>query len=208
MGSKRSTALRALILACVLALVPVASSSAASVTDPLAGHVDAAGTVSKTFTLNVSDLSVPIQASITWTTPTANLQMFLTPPGSSTAVAQTSGSAQPKTINYTPTVAGAWKLRVKAVTGASDFSGSVTYGQGGGGTAIGTYSKTYGFDDTRSIFPYGMAWDPTDNTVIVGRLLELPDPALECRWHRPRHVHQPRLDRLEQGRGRALRRRR
>jgi sugar lactone lactonase YvrE len=169
MGSKRSTGLRVLILACVLALVPVASSSAAPVTDPLSGHVDAAGTVSKTVTLNVSDLSVPIQASITWTTPSANLQMFLTPPGSSTAVAQTSGSAQPKTINYTPTVSGAWKLRVKAATGASDYSGSVTYGQGGGGGGtIATYSKTYGFGDTKSIFPYGMAWDPTDNTVIAG----------------------------------------
>ena len=199
MGSKRSTAFRALILACVLALVPVASSSAASVTDPLAGHVDAAGTVSKTFTLNVSDLSVPIQASITWTTPTANLQMFLTPPGSSTAVAQTSGSAQPKTINYTPTVAGAWKLRVKAVTGASDFSGSVTYGQARRRLRPSrTYSKTYGFDDTKSIFPYGMAWDPTDNTVIVGDYWNfriqrwmLDAPAA--------HVHQPRLDRLGAG---------
>jgi len=168
MGSKRSTGLRALLLACVLALVSVASSSAAPVTDVLSGHLDAAGTVSKTFTLNVSDTSVPIHASITWTTPSANLQMFLTPPGSSTAVKQTSGSTQPKTIDYTPTVAGAYKLRVKAASGASDFSGSVTYGQGGGGTAIGSYSKTYGFDDTRSIFPYGMAWDPTDNTVIAG----------------------------------------
>jgi len=73
MGSKRSTGLRALLLACVLALVCVASSSAAAVTDPLTGHVDAAGTVSKTVTLNVSDVSVPIHASITWTTPSANL---------------------------------------------------------------------------------------------------------------------------------------
>jgi len=169
MGSKRSTAFRVLILTCVLALVPVASSSAAPVTDPLSGHVDAAGTVSKTVTLNVSDLSVPIHASITWTTLSANLQMFLTPPGSSTAVAQTSGSAQPKVIDYTPTVAGAWKLRVKAVTGASDYSGSVTYGQtSGGGGGVASYFKTYGFDDTRSIFPYGMAWDPTDGTVIAG----------------------------------------
>jgi hypothetical protein len=168
MGSKRSTALRALILACVLALVPVASSSAAPVTDNLSGHVDAAGTVSKTVSLSVSDLSVPIHASITWTTPTANLQMFLTAPGSTATVAQTTGTAQPKVLDYTPTVPGTYKLRVKAASGASDYSGTVTYGQGGGGGSIATYSKTYGFDDTDSIFPYGMAWDPTDNTVIAG----------------------------------------
>ena len=169
MGSKRSTGLRALLLACVLTLASVASSSAAPVTDNLAGHVDAAGTVSKTVTLNVSDLSVPIHASITWTTPGANLQMFLTAPGSTATVKQTTGSAQPKVLDYTPTVAGAYKLRVKAASGASDYSGTVTYGQGGGGGGtVATYSKTYGFDDTRSIFPYGMAWDPTDNTVIAG----------------------------------------
>ena len=169
MGSKGSTGLRALLLACLLALVCVASSSAAAVTDPLTGHVDAAGTVSKTVTLNVSDVSVPIHASITWTTPSANLQMFLTAPGSTATVAQTTGTAQPKVLDYTPTVPGAYKLRVKAASGASDYSGSVTYGQGGGGGGtIATYSKTYGFDDTRSIFPYGMAWDPTDNTVIAG----------------------------------------
>ena len=169
-GSKRRTIFRAVALACAIALIPVASSSAAPVTDNLSGHVDAAGTVSKTFNLNVSDLSVPIQASLTWSTPTANLQMFLTPPGSSTAAAQTSGSAQPKTITLTPTMTGIWKLRVKAASGASDFAVSVTYGQGGGGSgsSIATYSKTYGFDDTRSVFPYGDAWDPTDNTVLAG----------------------------------------
>ncbi|MFL6049931.1 MAG: hypothetical protein ACJ738_09140, partial [Gaiellales bacterium] len=139
-------------------------------TDNLSGHVDAAGTVSKTVSLNVSDLSVPIHASITWTTPSANLQMFLTAPGSTATVAQTSGTAQPKVLDYTPTVAGTYKLRVKAASGASDYSGTVTYGQGGGGGggSVATYSKTYGFDDTDSIFPYGMAWDPTDNTVIAG----------------------------------------
>src|SRR5262249_31198564 len=155
--------------ATVLGLVFTASSAAGTVTDNYNGHVDAAGTVSQTFPLNVSDTSVQIQASLTWTTGTANLQMFLTPPGTSTPVAQTSGSTQPKVINYTPPVAGTWKLRVKAASGASDFALTVSYGQGGGGGGgIATYSKTYGFGDTASMMPYGDAYDTTDNTILVG----------------------------------------
>ncbi len=161
---------RSAVLAAVLGLVFTASSAAGTVTDNDNGHVDAAGTVSQTWALNVSDTSVQIQASLTWTTGTANLQMFLTPPGSTTAVASTTGSTQPKVINYTPTVAGTWKLRVKAASGASDYALTVTYGQGGGGGGggIATYSKTYGFGDTASMMPYGDAYDTTDNTILVG----------------------------------------
>jgi tripartite motif-containing protein 71 len=35
-------------------------------------------------------------------------------------------------------------------------------------TGVATYSKTYGFPDTKSVYPYGMAFDPSDNTVVVG----------------------------------------
>src|SRR5436305_2373954 len=155
-----------------MALIPAASTVAATVTDNDTGHVDAAGTVSQTFNLNVTDLSVPIQVSLSWTTTGANLNAFLMAPGSSTPIAQTSTSGtQPKSFTggpYTPTVAGTYKLRVKAVSGASDFTASITYGSGGGGGGgIASYSKTYGFDDTKSICPYGMAYDPTDHTVIA-----------------------------------------
>jgi hypothetical protein len=165
----RHRLLRPIVLAAMLALVFTASSAAGTVTDNYNGHVDAAGTVSQTFALNVTDTSVQIQATLTWTSGPANLQMFLTAPGSSTPVAQTSGSSQPKMLSYTPTVAGTWKLRVKAATGAGDFALTVSYGQGGGaGGGIATYVKTFGFDDTKSIFPYGMAYDPTDHTVLGG----------------------------------------
>ena len=64
-----STALRALLLATAITFVSSSSSPAATVTDQFTGNVDAAGTVSKSFTINVTDLSVPIQASLDWTTP-------------------------------------------------------------------------------------------------------------------------------------------
>src|SRR5262245_55886038 len=156
------------VLVAAFALVPAAASaSTASETDT--GHVDAAGTISQTWSINVSDTSVPIQASLTWTTATANLNLFLTAPGSTTPAAQTSGSAQPKQLSYAPTVTGTYKVRVKATTGASDYSLSLSYGQtSGGGTGLAAYSKTFGFGDTQSMFPYGTAYDPTDNTVLIG----------------------------------------
>jgi sugar lactone lactonase YvrE len=158
----------ALVTAAVFLGVPAASSSASAVTSSFSGHVDTAGTIAQVWPITVSDLSVPIQASLTWTTPSANLNVFLTAPGSTTVVAQTSGSAQPKTLTYTPTVTGTYKLRVKATTGASDYTLGVTYGQTSGGSAIASYDKTYGFADTQSMYPYGTAYDPTDNTLLVG----------------------------------------
>jgi sugar lactone lactonase YvrE len=163
-------ALRTALLATVIGLASSSSSPAATVTDSLTGSVDAAGTVSKTFLLNVTDTSVPIQASLDWTTTSANLNMYLTAPGSSVAVAQAiSSSARPETINYQPTVTGTFKLRVKAASGASAFTATVSYGaSSGGGGGLVSYSKTYGFPDTRSVFPYGLAFDSSDNTLIVG----------------------------------------
>src|SRR5439155_18058204 len=93
---------------------------------------------------------------------------YLTAPGSSTPVAQATGTAKPKTIHYVPLVPGQYKLRVKAATGASDFTLTVTYGNAAGSGGIGVYSKTYGYPDTQSMFPYGMAYDATDDTVLVG----------------------------------------
>jgi sugar lactone lactonase YvrE len=159
---------RASLLGLVVALLPLSSAAASTVTATDTGHVDAAGTIAQVWSINVTDLTVPIHASLTWSTTAANLNMYLTAPGSSTVVAQTTGTAQPKVFNYSPTVTGTYKVRVKAQTGASDYTLQLSYGQTSGGSGIGSYSKTYGFADTQSMFPYGTAYDPTDNTILVG----------------------------------------
>ncbi|MDX6521694.1 MAG: tripartite motif-containing protein 71 [Gaiellales bacterium] len=165
----RHRSLKALLLALTIGAVSSASAGAAPVTTNFAGTVSSTGTAAQTFSINVSDISVPIHASLDWTTTTANLNLYLTAPGSTVPVKQaTSPTARPEVVDWQPTVAGTYKLRVKAATGTSAFSLSATYGQVTGDAGIVTYSKTYGFEDTRSIFPYGMAYDPTDNTVIVG----------------------------------------
>ena len=108
----------------VFNLAPVVGSQ----TDTFTGHVDASGTVSWKHAITVGDTNAPITATLTWTTGSANLNEFLMPPGSSTAVAQsTTNSAQPKTITFQPTVTGSWTVRVKAVSGASDFTLQVTH---------------------------------------------------------------------------------
>jgi sugar lactone lactonase YvrE len=144
------------------------SSSADTVTDTFTGTVDSGGVAALVFTIPVGDLTVPIDATLDWTNTSANLNLYLMAPGSSIPVAQVTGTAKPKSLSYRPLVTGTYKLRVKAAVGASDFTLTVTYGNGAGGSGLAEYSKTYGFDDTQSIFPYGMAYDPSDDTVLAG----------------------------------------
>ncbi len=112
-----------------------ASSRAATTSDTFTGTVSAGGAVSKTFTIDVTDLTVPIQASLDWTTTSANLNLFLSAPDSTAPVAQSvSKTARPESLTLAPTVPGTYKLRVKAVSGSSDFTLSASWGGGGAGT--------------------------------------------------------------------------
>ncbi len=161
--------IKAVLVAIAIGALSSASAGAAQVTTNFAGSVDAAGTASQTYSINVNDLSVPIQATLDWTTTTANLNLYLMAPGSTVPVAQSVTSGRPEVINnYMPLVTGTYKLRVKAGSGASAFTLAATYGQVAGDPGIATYSATYGFADTKSVFPYGMAYDTSDNTVLVG----------------------------------------
>ena len=72
------------------------SPAVGSKTDTFTGSVSASGTASVKKTITVTDTSAPIQAELDWPTTSANLNLFLMPPGSSTAVAQaTSNDQQP-----------------------------------------------------------------------------------------------------------------
>ena len=65
-------------------------------------------------------------------------------------------------LDYTPTVSGTYKVRVKATSGASDYTLQLSYGQTSSGTGLAAYSKTYGFADTQSP---GVLEDLTDRHV-------------------------------------------
>lgn len=99
-----------------------------SINEQFSGSVSASGTVSKKFTFNVTSTSAPIQAELDWPTTSANLNLFLMAPGSSTAVAQaTSKTNDPETLSFQPTVTGTYTLRVKAITGSSAFTLTATH---------------------------------------------------------------------------------
>src|SRR5438552_3054055 len=145
--STRRRRMRRVASAVIVAAVAVLASSATSLatSTTFTGHVDAAGTISQVWSINVTDTNSPITASLDWTTTSANLNLFLTAPGSSTIVAQSATMNRPETINYQPTVTGTYKLRVKAVTGASDYTLSTTYNtdtSGGGPTPVPTGPTT------------------------------------------------------------------
>jgi hypothetical protein len=98
-------------------------------TDTFTGNVNASGSASVKKTITVTDTSAPIQAQLDWPTTSANLNLFLMPPGSSTAVAQaTSKTNNPETLSFQPTVAGTYTLRVKAISGSSAFTLTATHG--------------------------------------------------------------------------------
>jgi DNA-binding beta-propeller fold protein YncE len=120
-------------------------SGGGGTTQTFTGSVSAGGTVSQKYTINVTDTSVPITASLDWATTSANLNLFLTAPGSSTAVAQaTSKTTRPEQISYMPTVPGTYTLRVKAVSGGSAFSLDAGWGGEAAGTGLSpqTFSGT------------------------------------------------------------------
>jgi len=102
---------------------------AGPITDTFNGSVSTSGTASVKKTITVTDTSKPIDATLDWSNSSANLNLFLMPPGSSTAVAQaTSKTNKPETLSFQPTVAGTYTLRVKAISGSSAFTLTATHG--------------------------------------------------------------------------------
>src|SRR6478672_3694898 len=67
-----------------------------------------------------------ISATISWTSPSAVLTVAVVNP-SGTQVALNSTNANPKTVTYNATITGTYKIRVKAKSGSSAFTGTVTY---------------------------------------------------------------------------------
>jgi tripartite motif-containing protein 71 len=69
-------------------------------------------------------------------------------------------------ISFQATTTGTWKVGLKAVSGAANYT--VTVDQGPlAPPKIATYSNQYGFSGPAGNYPYGMAWDATDNTIIA-----------------------------------------
>src|SRR5919202_645493 len=62
-----------------------------------------------------------IDITLDWDDPAAKLTLFLTDP-TNTQVAAVTTTAKPKTISYPATLSGAYKIGVKAATGAANYT--------------------------------------------------------------------------------------
>jgi tripartite motif-containing protein 71 len=153
-------------LVAMLVVIPAAAADTA--TSTFTGNVSASGTKTKTFSFNVTQTGT-ISASLGWTDTSANLDLFLVQPGGGDVAKATSTTANPETISYTATQTGTWKIRVRATSGSSDFTATVMYPVSAvSGNGIATFSKSIGFSGPAGLYAYGMDWDSTDNTILVG----------------------------------------
>jgi DNA-binding beta-propeller fold protein YncE len=164
---------RIVIQAVLVALVPLAAlltpgTARATLTDSFTGHVDASGTSWASHKFNVVDIGT-INATLDWSA-SANLNMFLYDPTGTQVAQATSTTNKPETITYEASVTGTWKIGVKAKSGSTDYSLTVTHSPNATPPppAMLSYASTFGYSGTAGLYPYGIDWDASDNTILVG----------------------------------------
>ena len=136
-------------------------TSALGATSSFSGSVSAGGALYNK-SIPVSD-SGTISATISWSTPSAVLTVAVVNP-SGAQVAINSTNANPKTVTFNATDTGSYKIRVKAKSGSSDFTGSVTYP----GISVPTFAAQLGGGTMghATMYPSGLDVGP-DGTIYV-----------------------------------------
>ena len=116
-----------LLVAASLAVAPRASAAS----DSFAGAVDESGDRFDAYFIDVTDVG-PIEATLAWTDTSADLNLFIKDPTNTGVANSTSNSANPEVVSFYATAAdlGTWTIRVKAKTGASDYTLDVTHSNG------------------------------------------------------------------------------
>ena len=157
---------RVALLALALCSTLVAASSAQGDTTVLNGTVNQAGTAFKSHKITIGAAGT-ITATLDWDNASANLRLFLYDP-TGALVWQSPTAGKPKTMSFDAPTAGIWKLGVKALSGSAAYTLSVNYPGGGSAGGPAAYSAVYGFSGSAGLYAYGMDWDSTDNTILVG----------------------------------------
>jgi hypothetical protein len=155
------------MLVAVGALASAPSALTATITSTFNGTVSTSGTKFKTHTISVVAPGT-IDLSLDWDDAGAKLTLFLTDP-TNTQVAAVTTTAKPKTISYPATLSGTYKIGVKAATGGANYTVTAAYpGADSTGTGLVSFQKAIGFSGPAGLYAYGMDWDSTDNTILVG----------------------------------------
>ncbi len=137
------------------------------VTNALGASTNLSGTVTAGGTPYMKSIPVSqagqISATISWTSPSAVLTVAVVNP-SGAQVALNSTNANPKTVTFNATDTGTYKIRVKAKSGSSDFTGSVTYP----GISVPTFAAQLGGGTIghATMYPSGLDVGP-DGTIYV-----------------------------------------
>jgi tripartite motif-containing protein 71 len=143
----------------------VGSTPGATAAEVFTGTVTAGGANWRAHFVTVSQPST-ITASLDWSDPSANLDLLLFDPNG-TFVKGTGGStAKPEQIVRLASTTGSWKLGVKAISGSASYTLNVDVTPAPAGSV--THAGTFGYSGPAGLYAYGMTWDPTNNTVIVG----------------------------------------
>jgi len=166
------------VLAAGLALVAttlVAPAASATLTNTFYGTLDSTGATAQSFlssSFTIVDTSL-ITATLTWDNSAASVSMQLKDP-SGTQVAShiaTTGGSEQLTFDPAGTGTGKYVLGVKAVSGGVlNFTLVVTHSVSATPPppALASYTSTFGYPGSAGLYAYGMAFDPTDNSVLVG----------------------------------------
>jgi tripartite motif-containing protein 71 len=160
-SSSKTMRRRVVAVMAMLAFAVVLASDAFGATAQLSGNVTVGGTP------DVTKITVTspgqIQATIQWPTQSALLTLALTDPTGKQVKLDTSTN-NPKTITYNATLTGTYKVLVKAKSGSSTFTGSVTYP----GVSKPSYAGQIGQPNVghATIYPSGLTIGP-DSTVYV-----------------------------------------
>ena len=155
---------RILIGAALLLLVPVAGAAAS--TQTFTGTVDAFGTALGVHAFTVSSPAT-VTVDLTWPNSGANLTLFLKNPSGATVASNTSAE-KPKRITYQATTTGTWKINVKAASGASSYTATLTLGPPAPPVNQPRYIRTIGNGKGHAtIYPSGLDVDPSGNVYIA-----------------------------------------
>ena len=150
------------VFALISAAAVVNAGDASAVTPTFNGTVAANGAVQQTYGFSVSSPG-RVTATLSWSQKSAVLTAAIVDP-SGKQVALNSTNANPKTVTYDATQTGAYKVRVKAKSGTSDFSVSVDYP----GVSVPSFAGVIGGGESGhpSMYPSGLTVGP-DGTVYV-----------------------------------------
>jgi tripartite motif-containing protein 71 len=139
----------------------------ASTNGTFSGTVQVGGTSYVSFPINVQSTG-EMDAELTWSG-SATMSLLLTSPTGATIASDTNQTSGTASVVGTATVTGTYKFAVKAIANGSSFSLNVDYPQAPPTPPPpASYVATTGYSGPAGVYPYGMAYDPVDGSIVVG----------------------------------------